>query len=70
MAEMRKGFEKYFQKLFNNNIFKTSLGDQEIYIKKETKNSSLIEKINLRKGNIISHSLVVGGSFHFRVKSI
>lgn len=32
--ETRKGFEKYFQKLFNNNIFKTSLEDQEIYKKK------------------------------------
>ena len=67
MAETRKGFEKYFQKLFNNNIFKTSKEDQE---KMKTKNSSLIEKINLRKGSIISYSLVVGGSFHFRVKSI
>ena len=67
MAETRKGFEKYFQKLFNNNIFKTSKEDQE---KMKTKNSSLIEKINLRKGSIISYSLVVGGSFHFRVESI
>ena len=70
MAETRKVFEKYFQKLFNNNIFKTSKEDQEIYKNNETKNSSLIEKINLRTGNIISYSLVVGGSFHFRVKSI
>lgn len=67
MAETRKGFEKYFQKLFNNNIFKTSKEDQE---KMKTKNGSLIEKINLRKGSIISYSLVVGRSFHFRVKSI
>ena len=74
MAETRKGFEKYFQKLFNNNIFKTSKEDQKKSKnedqKNEAKNSSLIEKINLRKGNIVSDSLVVGGSFHFRVKSI
>ena len=33
MEETQKGFEKYFQKLFNNNIFKTSKEDQEIWKK-------------------------------------
>lgn len=65
--------EKVLKSIFKSYLTITYLKHRKKikrYKKNEAKNSSLIEKINLRKGNIISHSLVVGGSFHFRVKSI